>query len=126
MTPEERYAAGMERWHRRILEHMRKDVRRIVRETKKRTLARKRAWGFMKNETSLDANADERQIQDVLDIIGRGDEFRIVREKTYSEVKQPTPPKKLVDSSETQQSLDEMTRQVRERRKRTKPSKSRF
>jgi hypothetical protein len=48
-------------------------------------------WGFTWDETSIDDDADEQRIRDVLDLIARGDEFDKLREQAYSEVEQPTP-----------------------------------
>lgn len=118
IRPRDLYAEAMGRWHNRVLDHMRKAARRMVREMKQRATKRGKKWVLTWDETEIDRFADENRIQEVLDMIGREDELSKLREVAYAEVKQPTPPKQSERAADTQWGLNEVARQFNERRNR--------
>ena len=138
----DRYNKAMERWYWRVQKHLQKQARRIVLEMKRRAMSRfattsyrlvskqdrAKAWGFTWDETFIDDNADERRIQEVLDCIGRGDEFDKLREQAYSQIEQPTPPAETAEETteDRQRSLDELAAYFRKRRRRKKPNLTKF
>jgi hypothetical protein len=122
----ERYAKAIERWHNRVLDHMRKGARRLVREMKQRALNRSKKWVLTWDETFIDHDAAERRIQEVLDMIGREDELNKLREAAYAEVEQPTPPKLSESAPDTQWGLEEVARQIQKRRRRKAPNPASF
>jgi hypothetical protein len=140
IRPRDRYAEAMNRWMARIAKHIRSQARRIVRETNKRALSkaakkthhkiseqdRKKAWGFTWDETFIDDDANDQGIQEVLDIIGRGDEFEKLRDQAYSEIEQPTPPAMAESAEDRQRDLDEVAEQIRKRQGRKKPNLTKF
>lgn len=126
IRPRDRYAEAMERWHNRVLDHMRKGARRIVREMKQRVKKQGRKWTFTWDETDIDGDADEQRIRNVLDFTGRGDEFDKLREQAYSEVEQPTPPVRAGSAEELQRGLNEVAAQIRKRRVSRKANRMKY
>jgi hypothetical protein len=140
IRPRDRYAEAMSGWMTRIAKNIRNQARRIVRDTKRRALSRvatkthrktskqdrAKAWGFTWDETFIDDDADEQRIREVLDCIGRGDEFDKLHEQAYSQIEQPTPPATAESAEDHQRSLDELAAQLRKRRRRKKPNLTKF
>jgi len=85
-----------------------------------------KVWGFTWDETLIDDDADDQRIRDVLDLIGRGDEFEKLRERAYSEVEQPTPPVSAESAKDFQRDFDEVARQLRKLRGPRKPDLTKF
>ena len=51
------------------------------------------------DETFIGHDADGQRIQEVLESIGRGDEYKKLYEQAYSDIKQPTPSALLLEES---------------------------
>ncbi len=70
---------------RRYNQHLVREARKIVRETKRRQLKGRTRWPYAPEETRIDG-PDEQQIRYALEIIGRGDEFDRIRNKAMQEL----------------------------------------
>jgi hypothetical protein len=136
IRPRDRYGEAMNRWAARVAKRIRQQAQRIVWETEKRALSkipkkalrkmskqdRMKVWGFHWDETLIDADADDERVREVLDLIGRGDEFDKLRDRVYSEVEQPTAPAKAESAAKIEEDFGEVAAQIRNRRRRKTPN----
>lgn len=77
------------RWYDQVLTYMRRRVKDIVEEEKRRARVVNRTWSYKPDELELTINSTEGEIQEVLDVIGRGDEFHRIREEALAAYDQP-------------------------------------
>jgi hypothetical protein len=117
--PDEKYAQRIDRWSGKIMDHIRKAARRVVRAAKS---AKKDNWHFYEDEVDIPPDADEERIRLVLDTIGRGDVFDSLRENALAIIEQPDPPPQQSQTREEQQAeLAEAAKAI-SRRRRKKPN----
>lgn len=70
------------------------------------TLKRHRKGGFFCDEVDIPHDADEDRIKEVLDVIGRQDEYEILLEKAEREIPQPDSPKYVSRQPDVPADLD--------------------
>lgn len=80
-------AKALSLWNKRVLNYVRKEARRIVRKSKGLRRGQKDLYW---DETFIGNDANGQRIHEVLESIGRGDENKLLYDRAYSEIKQPT------------------------------------
>ena len=126
VRPRDQYAERMGRWDNRVMNCMRISGRRIVAETKRRALKKGKKWAIHWDEVDIPNDAAPDRIQEVLDLIGRGDEFQKLHADAYS-IPQPKPPKSPAPTAaEQQRDLDLLAEQIKKKRRHQKPTLKRF
>lgn len=87
-----RYERAMARWYEKVLVGARLRVRAIIRELRAQAKAKNVVFGFATDEVAVPDGCSEQQLQAVLDIVGRGDEFAALMEEERSRSPMPEPP----------------------------------
>jgi hypothetical protein len=87
-----RYETTMARWYEKVLDLARSRVRKIIRELRTQAKARNAVFGFAPDEVAVPAGCSEQQLQAVLDIVGRADEFGALMEEARNRCPMPEPP----------------------------------
>jgi hypothetical protein len=93
IRPRNTYGQRMQRWQDQVMKRMRRSARQIVRESKRRCNQKGRKWGFHWDEVHIDEFADRDRIWEVLDTVGRSDEFLPLEHEAYAAIDPPTPTK---------------------------------
>lgn len=110
---DDRYQDAMNKWHADVENHMRIAARRLVAQLKSRHAAERRLWTYASDEVSIDGDANDDRIRQVLDMIGFGDQFPRLRDEAYAAIEQPPPPDHFEpDGPLTDEQIEELRRQA--------------
>lgn len=88
--------SAMAGWRACVLDRLRDKARSLIGETERAATAAGRPRGFALDDVLIDYDADEDRVGEVLDLIGRGDEFERLRLEAYGEFEKPKPPRSSV------------------------------
>ena len=77
---------------------------------------RKWAWKHSSDDLDIGDTSPDQHIREVLEEIGRGDEFETLRDMAIAKIPQPNLPERLVSDEEARQQLAEVAEQVRSAR----------
>jgi hypothetical protein len=111
---EETFKGKQARWLHKVSERMRRDARAIVREERRRALAgRPRGTRWLSwDEVLIDHVADHDRIREVLEIVGRPDEFERIRDRAFYETPEPEVPE-ILNRAETAEEQEEAWAELR-------------
>lgn len=87
-----RYEAALVRWHDQVMAVARSTVRSRIRELRSEAKAKKRPFGFAVDEVAVLDHYGERELEQVLGIVGLSDTFASLMEDARCSCPQPDPP----------------------------------
>jgi hypothetical protein len=91
--PRNRYGEALARWQRRVRSYVVKRCSKIVRSAYRERYKQGRLWRFSKEQISIDPHDDIKRVGQVLDTIGRKDEFDRLLQEAETRYKRPAPPR---------------------------------
>jgi hypothetical protein len=87
-----RYEKAMVLWNDNVLANVRSAVRKMIADEKKNVTSRNKQFSFEPDELEISINSNEAEIRNVLNLIGRDDDFNRIIEDARQNIPMPDPP----------------------------------